>query len=68
MHIEDDDEAFTIEEACLQVGGKNNPISKPTYYRGVKKGIFPAPYHPSPGISRVSRNKLIAALRARKAM
>jgi hypothetical protein len=50
-------------DACAIVGG-SKPISVATYYRGVKAGRFPAPEHPSPGISRIRRSKLIAAVNA----
>ena len=50
-------------DACAIVGG-SKPISSATYYRGVKAGRLPAPEHPTPGISRVRRAKLIAMLNA----
>ena len=50
-------------DACAIVGG-SKPISAATYYRGVKAGRLPAPEHPTPGISRVRRAKLIAMLNA----
>jgi hypothetical protein len=49
-------------DACEIVGGKSKPISIATYYRGVKAGRFPAPEHPSPGVSRVRRKTLLAKL------
>ena len=52
-----DDEIGTIKDACRVIGG-TKPVSLPTYYRGVKAGIFPAPFHPSPGISRVNLREL----------
>jgi predicted DNA-binding transcriptional regulator AlpA len=57
----DDPDFITVKEACAIVGG-SKPISEPTYYRGVKAGRLPAPEHPTPGLSRVRRGKLIAAL------
>lgn len=45
-------EIGTVDDACEIIGG-TKPISKPTFYRGVKAGRFPPPFHPSPGISRV---------------
>ena len=50
-------------DACAIVGG-SKPISAATYYRGVKAGRLPAPEHPTPGISRIRRGKLIAMLNA----
>ena len=49
-------------EACAIIGGKAKPISAATYYRGVKRGIYPPPEHPSPGVSRIRKQKLIDAL------
>jgi predicted DNA-binding transcriptional regulator AlpA len=54
---------ITIKEACAIVGG-TKPISQATFYREVKAGRLPAPEHPSPGISRVRRGKLIAKIDA----
>ena len=51
----------SVDLACTIVGG-DRPISAATYYRGVKRGIFPAPFHPSPGIARVKTAKLLAAI------
>src|SRR5262249_48971116 len=54
----------SIEAACKLIGG-DKPVAERTYYRGVKRGIFPAPFRPSPNISRVDLDKLEAAIRAR---
>lgn len=54
----------SIEEACKLIGG-DKPIHPVTYYRGVKLGIYPAPFRASPNISRVDLDKLEAAIRAR---
>ena len=54
----------SIEAACRLIGG-DKPIHPGTYYRGVKLGIYPAPIHPSPNVSRVDMDKLEAAVRAR---
>lgn len=51
----------SIKAACEIIGG-DKPIDRSTYYRGVKRGIYPAPFHPSPGIARVQTPKLLAAL------
>jgi hypothetical protein len=56
----------TIKAACAVVGG-DRPIHPSTFYRGVKLGIYPAPFHPSPNCSRVDMDKLEAAVRARDA-
>jgi hypothetical protein len=56
----------SIEAACKLIGG-DKPIHPGTYYRGVKRGIYPAPFHPSPNVSRVDLDKLEAAIRARAA-
>ena len=57
----DDPQFITLKTACAIVGG-DKPISLATYYRGVKAGRLPAPEHPSPGLSRIRRAKLIATL------
>ena len=54
-----------LDETCRTIGGNKKPVHPSTYYRGVKKGIYPPPDHPSPGISRVNRPALVAALRKR---
>ena len=54
----------SIEAACKLIGG-DKPIHPVTYYRGVKRGIYPAPFRPSPNVSRVDLDKLEAAIRAR---
>lgn len=56
------DDLITVEAACAVIGGTEKPVSRPTYYRGVKAGLYPAPVHPSPGIARVRKAKLIAML------
>jgi hypothetical protein len=60
-------EIGTIRDACKLIGG-TRPISPATYYRGVKKGRFPAPFHPSDGISRVDlgevRRRILERARA----
>jgi hypothetical protein len=53
----------SIEAACKPIGG-DKPINRVTYYRGVKRGIYPAPFRPSPNVSRVDLDKLEAAIRA----
>ena len=56
----------TIKAACGVIGG-DRPIHPGTFYRGVKLGIYPAPFHTSPNVSRVDLDKLEAAVRARAA-
>jgi hypothetical protein len=56
----------SIEAACRMVGG-DKPISKPTYYRGAKLGIYPAPFKAGPNVSRVDMDKLAARLRQMEA-
>jgi predicted DNA-binding transcriptional regulator AlpA len=58
---------ITIKESCALIGGDKNPVHPSTYYRGVAAGIYPAPVHVAPGLSRVVRAELIAALRKRVA-
>jgi hypothetical protein len=61
----DEIDFIDIGETCRTIGGVEKPVHPSTYYRGVKAGIYPPPDHPSPGISRVNRPKLVAALRKR---
>jgi hypothetical protein len=55
---------ISIPTACAVIGG-DKPISKATYYRGAKAGIYPPPDRVSPNISRVNTAKLMAAITAR---
>lgn len=57
------DELMTVNDACRMIGG-TKPISRATFYRQVQTGRFPAPVHPSPGISRIRKSELIAAIDA----
>ena len=61
----DEDELITIDEACREIGGKTKPISKPTFYRGCKLGLYGPIIHPSPGTARLWLNKLRKDIRAR---
>jgi hypothetical protein len=63
--LPDDLDNVEIKEVCRMIGGDKKPVHNSTYYRGVKAGIYPPPDHPSPGISRVNRPRMVAALRAR---
>jgi hypothetical protein len=53
----------TIEAACRRIGGEESPIHVSTYYRGVRRGLYPAPVRVGPNTSRVDLDKLDAALR-----
>jgi hypothetical protein len=63
MSAKDSPRLGTIEAACKLIGG-DKPIHPVTYYRGVRRGIYPAPFRPSPNISRVDLDKLETAIRA----
>jgi hypothetical protein len=54
----------TIAAACQLVGG-DRPITSMTYYRGVRRKIYPAPFRVSPGCSRVDLDKLAEMIRER---
>lgn len=54
----------TVEIACQDIGGKDSPISPATFYRGVKRGLYPRPIHVSPGVVRVDRSALRAKIAA----
>jgi hypothetical protein len=60
MQIEDD--WLTIGQACVEIGGTEKPINPATFYRGANAGRYPKPEHPSPGIARVRKSKLRAAI------
>jgi hypothetical protein len=62
MFQQDNPRLGSIDAACQMIGG-DRPISKPTYYRGVKRGIYPAPVKVGPNTSRVDLDKLAATLR-----
>jgi hypothetical protein len=58
----EDPDYITPKEACAIVGG-SKPISLPTFYRDQElKALIE---HPSKGISRISRPRLIGTLKAR---
>lgn len=54
----------TVAQTYRVIGGDERPISAATYYRGMKAGLYPAPDHPSPGISRVNLTRLNASVRS----
>lgn len=58
----DDLEFGTIDEACAVVGGKNKPISRATYYRGLSDGRYEPPIKVGPNTSRVRLGRLRARL------
>lgn len=54
------DDLVDIEEACRIIGGADTPIHASTYNRGVRSGIYPAPFKMGPQLRRYSRAELIA--------
>jgi hypothetical protein len=58
---------ISVPSACQRIGG-DKPIHRSTYYRGVKAGIFPGPFHISPNIARVDVELLDEAIEARKSV
>lgn len=62
--MSDDDVYLSPKESCALIGGPGKPISIATLYRGIKAGRYPPFDHPSPGISRHRKSKLVAALEA----
>ena len=54
----------SVEAACKIIGG-DKPIDPSTYYRGVRRGVYPAPKKVGPNISRVNLDELNALLRTR---
>jgi hypothetical protein len=66
MPDQDEIDYIDVKEACQLIGGKNSPVNPSTYYRGVRRGIYPPTEHPSPGIARVNRPAIVAALRKQR--
>jgi hypothetical protein len=62
--ISDDDELLTLDQSRVLVSGKERPINAATFYRQIAKGRFHHPYHPTPGISRWSKKRLLRELEA----
>jgi predicted DNA-binding transcriptional regulator AlpA len=58
------DEFLTIDQACRVIGGKERPISRASYYRGVRAGRYPKPIKISAQLSRVSLAELREAMQA----
>ena len=62
--MSDDDELITKQETCRILGGNEKPLNPATLYRGIKdERRYPAPKHPSPGISRWSKREVLATRR-----
>jgi hypothetical protein len=54
---------ITVSKACEVIGG-DEPIHESTYYRGVRKKIYPKPKRaPGTNISRVDTQELLQSLR-----
>ncbi len=58
----EDDELLTLGEACEFVGGKKKPIHPSNFYRGIQRGDYHKPIHPTPGISRWLKRRLASEL------
>jgi predicted DNA-binding transcriptional regulator AlpA len=59
----DPDELFDMKAACIFFGG-NRPLHPATFYRGIRKGRYPAPIKVGPGSSRWLRSECAAALQS----
>ena len=57
--MNDDDVLITKKEALVLLGGEKKPIDASTFYRQIAAGRYHKPLHPTPGISRWKKNKLI---------
>lgn len=57
-----DNDLVTINAACEILGGKEAPLNPSTLYKGIKRGVFPAPLKLGPGTSRWRRSELLAVL------
>ena len=55
-----------IDEVCRVFGG-TRPLHPATIYRGIKKGLYPAPIKVSRHASRWSREECLAAISAQAA-
>ena len=47
----EDDELLTLDESCAFIGGRKKPIHPSNFYRGIQRGDYHQPMHPTPGIS-----------------
>jgi predicted DNA-binding transcriptional regulator AlpA len=63
--MQDADQLIDIEEVCRELGG-NKPVDRATVYRAIARGEIDPPIHPTPGISRWSRNSIRARARGGK--
>jgi hypothetical protein len=53
---------ITVGKACEVIGG-DEPIHESTYYRGVRRKIYPAPERaPGTNVSRVNTKELLRSL------
>jgi predicted DNA-binding transcriptional regulator AlpA len=55
------DDFWDIHKCCERIGG-SRPIHPSTLYRLIKKGAWPKPVHPTPGISRCVASQCEAAI------
>lgn len=60
--MQDEDELIDIKEVCREIGG-SRPVNAASVYRAIQRGDFDPPIHPTPGISRWSRNRTRAFAR-----
>jgi predicted DNA-binding transcriptional regulator AlpA len=59
----DEDDLFTLKEACRFFGGSGKPIDRTTFYRWIGRGLVPAPIKVGPHQSRWRKSACIAALK-----
>ena len=59
----DDLESLTIEQVCIEWGGKARPVNRATIYNLIKRGILPKPFKIGPNMSRWTRADVISAKR-----
>jgi hypothetical protein len=57
--LREDDVLITIEEAAAFIGGPQNPVDPSTVRRAIKAGLIHEPIHPSPGVSRLVKRRLV---------
>ena len=63
MSFREDDVLLTATEAARLLA-----LSKPGFWIGVARGDLPPPFYPLPRAPRWSRNELLAAVAARRAL
>jgi predicted DNA-binding transcriptional regulator AlpA len=49
-------------EACRLIGGPETPINSSTFYRSIKKGLYPRPIKVGSQKSRWRRSEILAAI------